>query len=115
MLLRGDWDRGDNFDEAFGKTVAYTDTAGAEVAFAFEGGTLTYICTRAPNRGIASISIDGADKGKFDLYSPTIEWQSKFKFEGLGPGRHVFLLHVTGEGRPGAQGAFVDLDALEVK
>jgi glycosyltransferase involved in cell wall biosynthesis len=114
VLLRGDWDRGDNFDEAFGKTVAYTDTAGAEAAFAFEGGTLTYICTRAPNRGIASISIDGADKGKFDLYSPTIEWQSKFRFQGLGPGRHVFLLHVTGEARPGAQGAFVDLDALEV-
>ncbi|MCU1237854.1 MAG: glycosyl transferase, family 2, partial [Candidatus Solibacter sp.] len=36
-------------------------------------------------------------------------------FEGLGAGRHVFLIHVTGESRREAQGTFVDLDALAVK
>jgi glycosyltransferase involved in cell wall biosynthesis len=114
VVFRGDWDRGDYFDKAFAKTVAYTDTAGSEAALAFEGGAVTYVFTKAPNRGIAAVSIDGVEKGRFDLYSPAVEWQSKLKFEGLGRGRHLFLLRVTGEGRPEAEGKFVDLDALEV-
>ena len=105
----------DDFDRAFAKTVAYTDTAGSEAALAFEGGTVTYVFTKAPNRGIAAISIDGVEKGRFDLYSPAIEWQSRLKLQGLGRGRHLFLLRVTGEGRPEARGQFVDLDALEVQ
>jgi hypothetical protein len=115
VLFRGDWERGDRFDNAFHKTIAYTNTAGAEFAFAFEGTAVSYIFTKATNRGIAAITIDGVSKGKFDLYSATVEWQSRLLFAGLGAGRHVFLLHVTGESRAGAQGAFVDLDALEVK
>jgi glycosyltransferase involved in cell wall biosynthesis len=115
ILFRGDWDRGDTFDGAFDKTVAYTDTAGAEAAFAFEGDALTYVYTKAPNRGIAAISIDGVSKGKFDFYGAAIKWQSKLRFEGLGAGRHLFLIHVTGESRREAQGTFVDLDALAVK
>ena len=100
---------------AYQKTVAFTDTAGAEAALAFEGDALTYVFTKAPNRGIAAITIDGVSKGRFDLYSPAIQWQSRLKFQGLGAGRHLFLLHVTGEGRPEARGQFVDLDALEVQ
>jgi hypothetical protein len=115
VLFRGDWDRGDHFEAAFDKTVAYTDTPGAEAALAFEGSAVTYVFTKAPNRGIATVSIDGVDRGKIDLYSPSIEWQSQRKFEGLGAGRHLFALRVLGESRPEAQGKFVDLDALEVK
>ena len=104
VLFRGDWDRSDGFDDAYQKTVAYTDTAGAEAAFAFEGDAMTYVYTKAPNRGIATITIDGVPKGRFDLYSTTIQWQSRLRFDGLGPGRHVFVMHVTGESRPGARG-----------
>ena len=51
ILLRGDWERGDEFDSAFEHTVTYTDIPGAEIRFAFEGGELTYVFTKAANRG----------------------------------------------------------------
>ena len=115
VLFRGDWERSDRFDEAFHRTVTFTDTAGSEFAIAFEGDTVTYVHTRAPNRGVAAITIDGAWKGEFDLYAGAIQWQSRLTFEGLGAGRHVLVIHVTGKGRAGAGGKYVDLDAIEVK
>jgi hypothetical protein len=115
VLFRGDWERGDRFDGAFAQTLAYTDTAGAEVVFAFEGTAVTFVFTRAPNRGYVAAEIDGVPKGRFDLYSSAVEWQRRLTFDGLPAGRHVLLLRVTGEKRPGAEGAFVDLDALEVR
>jgi len=114
VLFRGDWERSDRFDEAYQKTVAFTDTVGAEAALAFEGDAVTYVYTKAPNRGIAEITIDGVSKGSFDLYSAAIQWRSRLNFDGLGSGRHVFVLRVTGANRGGAEGAFVDIDALEV-
>ncbi len=115
ILLRGDWDRNDEFEQAWHHTVSFTDIAGAEVRFAFEGSTLEYVFTKAPNRGIAAITIDGIDKGRVDLYSPTVEWQSRARYELLGPGRHVLVIRVTGESHPGASGKFVDVDCLRVQ
>jgi hypothetical protein len=115
ILLRGDWERDDGFEQAFQHTVSYTDIAGAEIVFSFEGSELIYIFTRAPNRGIAAIAIDGASKGSVDLYAAQVQWQSRLRFGNLGPGRHLLVIRVTGESRPGAQGRFVDVDALAVK
>ena len=83
---------------------------GAEIGFAFEGSELTYVFTKAPNRGIAAISIDGVAKGTFDLYSA--DPNGRAAVHRLGPGRHLLVIHVTGESRAGAKGTFVDLDAL---
>ena len=114
VLFRGEWERGSQFDDAYQKTIAYTNTPGAEFAFAFEGRAVAYVFTKASNRGIAAITIDGISKGNFDLYSAATQWQSRLRFEGLGPGRHLLVIRVTGESRPEAQDKFVDLDALEV-
>jgi hypothetical protein len=115
ILLRGDWERSDGFEQAFRHTVSYTDTPGAEIRFAFEGSELTYVFTKAANRGIAAITIDGAGRGSIDLYSVEPQWRSAVRFAGLGGGRHLLVIRVTGESRAGATGKFVDLDSLEVK
>ena len=114
ILLRGDWERNDGFERAFRHTVTYTDTPGAEIRFAFEGTRVKYVFTRAANRGIAAITIDGASKGTVDLYSVEPQWQSSVWFTGLGPGRHLLVIRVTGESRAGSTGKYVDLDSLEV-
>jgi hypothetical protein len=114
ILLRGDWERGDEFESAFDHTVTYTDIPGAEIRFAFEGGELTYVFTKAANRGIATVTIDGAVKGTVDLYSVDPQWQSTVRYAGLGAGRHLVVIRVTGENRTGATGKFVDLDAFRV-
>ncbi len=115
VMLRGDWERDGRFEQAHAHTITYTDLPGAEIRFAFRGGELTYVFTKAPNRGMAEITIDGARKGIADLYSPQVQWQSRLRFEYLGPGRHLLVIRVTGENHPGATGKFVDLDALEVR
>jgi hypothetical protein len=115
ILLVGDWDRSDQFAEPLRHTVTFTDIPGAEIRFKFEGGDLTYLFTRAPNRGVASVSIDGVSKGAVDLYSADVQWQSRARFNYLGPGRHLLVIRVTGQSRPAAKGNFVDLDAFEVQ
>ena len=115
ILLRGEWERNDSFAQTFQHTVSYTDIPGAEVRFAFEGTQLTYVFTKAVNRGIAAITIDGINRGNIDLYSVDPQWQSSALFQLLGPGRHLLVIRVTGTSRPAATGKFVDLDALQVK
>jgi hypothetical protein len=115
VLLRGDWERSARFEEAFRHSVTFTDTPGAEIRFAFSGRELTYVFTKAANRGKAAITIDGVSQGSIDLYAVEPQWQSSVRFGDLRPGRHLLVIRVTGESRAGATGKFVDLDALEVK
>ena len=115
ILLVGAWERDDAFEQAFDHTVSYTATPGAEIRFAFEGHELTYVFTRASNRGTATVSIDGASKGTIDLYSAEPEWQSSARFTGLGEGRHLLVIRATGQRRAASTASFVDLDALRVK
>lgn len=115
ILLSGDWERNEQFEETYRHSISFTDTPGAEVRFAFLGSELTWVFTKAPNRGIAAISIDGIPKGTVDLYSAKAQWQSRLLFDHLAPGRHMLVIRVTGKSAPAAQGKFVDVDALQVK
>jgi len=115
ILLRGDWERSDKYEQAFKHSVSYTDIPGAEIRFAFEGSELTYVFTRAVNRGIAAVTIDGINQGDIDLYSVEPQWRSSARFPFLGPGRHLLVIRVTGQSRAASTGKFVDLDALKVQ
>jgi glycosyltransferase involved in cell wall biosynthesis len=115
IRYRGDWTNSDKFDQPFLHTISFTDIPGAEAAFAFEGSSLVYMYTKAPNRGLAGITIDGVSKGAIDLYSPTVEWQSSSRFCCLGPGKHVVVIRVLGQNSPGSTGQFVDLDGFRVE
>ncbi len=115
IVYHGDWDHDRSFAQPVGHTVSYTDIPGAEILLAFEGKALTYVFTRAPNRGIAAVTIDGVDRGVVDLFSPKIEWQSLQRYCCFGPGRHVAVVRVTGGHDPQSTGRFVDLDGFQVE
>ena len=116
LLYRGDWTHDNHtFAEADRRTVSFTDLADAEVEIDFEGKALTYVYTKAVNRGIASVSIDGADQGVVDLYSPGTEWQSRTRFCCFAPGRHVAIVRATGRANPQSKGKFIDLDSFTVE
>src|SRR5262249_41045430 len=115
IVYSGDWSRDKTFAEPVMHTVSYTDVPGAEVAFAFDGKALTWILTKAPNRGIAEVTIDGAPKGDVDLYSAAIEWQSKSRFCCFAAGKHVVTIRVTGQANPKSAGRFVDVDGFVVE
>jgi hypothetical protein len=115
ILYRGEWFRDDRFPAAWASTITYTDDPGATATFAFAGDSLVWRFTRASNRGIAEVTIDGSPRGGFDLYSQDVQWQSTQAFENLGAGRHLLVIRVSGQKRLEADGAFVDIDSLEVK
>ena len=112
--FRGDWERDSHFDAPDLHTISYTDVPGAEVSIAFEGTKLTYVFTKAPNRGVADIRIDGVSRAPIDLYSAQIEWQTRQEFCCLAPGRHLAVIAVTGRKNANSSGVFVDVDSFIV-
>jgi hypothetical protein len=111
MRFRGVWTRSHGFTGPYRHTISYSDATGAEAAFAFEGTALTYVFTKAFNRGIASLSIDGVAH-EIDLYAPVPQWQERLEFCCFPPGSHLVVLRATGRKRPEAKDAYIDLDAF---
>jgi hypothetical protein len=115
IVLRGNWERNATFKQPLRQTITYTDTPGSEISFAFEGQAVNWIFTRAFNRGIAEVIVDGVSKGTVDLYAPGTAWQSRERFCCYGRGRHEMTIRVTGTQNPKSSGRFVDLDGIFVE
>jgi len=115
LVYEGVWQMDRTFTDADRQTISFSDDATAQVQMAFEGKALVYTYTKAPNRGIASITVDGVEQGPVDLYAPAVEWQSRIRFCCFGPGRHTVVLRVTGRSNPNSSGTFVDLDSFVVE
>ncbi len=114
MRFHGAWTRSKSFDGPFRHSVSYTNSPGADVAFAFEGSALTYVFTRSFNRGIASLEVDGAARD-VDLYSPATQWQTRLEICCLARGRHLAILRATGRKNVNARDSYIDLDAFIVR
>ena len=115
IQFRGVWEKFTGFDGAAFHTLTASDLPGAQISFAFEGTALTYVFTKAFNRGLAEVEIDGVEKRIIDLYAPRIEWQSRVTFCCLGHGTHVAKIGVLGRNSSRSSGNFVDLDAFVVE
>jgi hypothetical protein len=115
VLLRGDWEQSTDFASPYRQTVSYSDIPGSEIVFMFQGTALTWMFTKAPNRGIAAVTIDGEDRGKVDLYSAAIEWQSRVRFCCFAAGKHTARIRVSGEKQDASSGLFVDVDGFVVE
>jgi hypothetical protein len=102
------------FEEAAGGTVSFSNSPGAVARVSFEGSEITWVYTRAFNRGIAEVKLDGIAHGEIDLYSPKIVWQARKTFDGLTPGRHTLEIIVAGRKQAAATDQYVDVDALIV-
>src|SRR6185312_2298714 len=100
------WSHDTQFPDAARHTVTYSDVSGASVSLALTGDEVVYVYTRARNRGIAEVRIDGAPRGRVDLYSADTKWQSRTSFTELGPGMHTIEIRVTGEKAAAATGSF---------
>jgi hypothetical protein len=115
MAFRGDWEHNDQFEGPERHTVSFTEEPGAEAAIAFEGRSITWAFTYAPNRGLAEVTVDGASQGVFDLYAPKVQWQAHRVFCCFGPGRHEARIRALGRRNPLSSGNFVDVDSLTVR
>ena len=114
LCWTGDW-TSEGFAEATDGTITHSNHADANVEIVFEGSALIYVHTRAHNRGLASIEIDGAAHGVVDLYSPTVGWRASTAFRGLHPGRHRAVLRVLGRHNSAATDSIVDVDGFVIE
>jgi hypothetical protein len=115
IRLLAPWVHDPQFQDAYLHTLTYSNIPDASISLAFNGSAITYVYTRASNRGIAEVSVDGRLKGRVDLYAPNTAWKSRQRYAGLDPGRHVIEIRITGQRNPQSAGSFVDLDALIVE
>ena len=107
ILYSGGWERDVQFAEPSNHTVSYSRLAGAWVRLAFTGREIAYVYTKAPNRGTASVLIDGVPRGNLLLKSPNVEWRQQTVYTNLGEGKHELEIRVVD--------GYVDVDALLVK
>ena len=112
---KGSWWPDHQFPESSGKSITYSDKAGDTFRVAFTGSAITYVFTKALNRGIAEVKIDGGPPVQINQYLGPTEWQAKQRFGGLNPGPHTLEVSVSGKKDPASSGLFVDLDAVEVE
>jgi hypothetical protein len=111
----GNWTEDHQFPEPASGSITYSDVAGHSVRFSFEGTRVVYWFTRALNRGVAEVRIDGRVRAWIDAYSPRTRWQAKREFMVSGDAPHTFELHVTGRKNARSSGVFVDIDQIEVR
>jgi hypothetical protein len=111
VVYSGHWSAG-TFRSAFRGTLTFSDEPGAVARFAFQGVELQYVYTKAPNRGMALVTIDGTVRRTIDLYDPQIVWQGRAVFGGLPPGPHRAEIQVLGRHNSASSGDFIDIDAL---
>jgi hypothetical protein len=115
ISFAGHWYRDQQFTSAHNRTLTYSDVPGDLFRLTFNGTEIKYLFTRAENRGVAEIFIDGRSRAKLDMYAPATEWQASIVFDELAPGEHKLEVHITAEKNPRSSGRFVDVDALVIK
>lgn len=113
----GKWTSG-NLPGSYGGTVRYSSTARDKVQLnkiAFTvNGNFAWVSTLGPNRGLASVTVDGGPPQTVDLYSPTLQpAKVAFAANNLAAGTdHTVTVQVLGTRNAASSGTRVDLDAF---
>jgi hypothetical protein len=105
------WTRGVFEGPAHG-TLTFAQQPGAVAQFTFTGTAVTWFYTKAYDRGMASVLIDGVERSVVDLYSPDVEWQASTTFDGLPEGTHTFEIRTLDRRNPSSAGLVIDVDRL---
>ena len=110
----GAWLDDHQFSRAADGSLTYSNVPGNTLRFAFRGSGITYVYTKALNRGIAAVSIDGVERARINLYSRQTKWQAETSFGGLDPGPHMIEVRILGRKDPRSSDYYVDLDRFVV-
>jgi hypothetical protein len=111
----GTWTHSTCCATAYNGTISWSNTAQDAVTFTFTGTGITYVFTKAYNRGIAYITIDGGDVTPIDLYAPLPNQWQQSQFYGLSAGVHTIHIAVSGTKNPASADYYVDVDRFIVQ
>lgn len=96
-------------------SVVESYTPSDTLTFTFKGSQISWIGGKAPNYGIAQVTVDGVSQGTVDLYASSyLPQQTLFQSATLPVAQHTITIAVTGQHNPQSKGTIVTLDALVV-
>lgn len=97
---------------SFARSGAFGDTT----YLRFNGSAVKWITHKAPNHGIALVTIDGEEPELVDLFAPTNTWKSKvWTRSGLSETTHTVTIEYTGLLNPASSSSMLGVDAFDVK
>jgi len=117
IQYRGNWQVG-SVAGAYGGGVHFATQPGPNatvngLTWTVTSGSVAWVSTLGPDRGIATITIDGGAPVTMDLYAPTQQVAKVvYTLGGLSPGTHTVVLTVTGTKNAASAGTRVDVDAF---
>jgi hypothetical protein len=111
----GHWVKDTQFQAASNGTLTYSNVPGDRFRFAFEGTAVTLLYTKAFNRGMADVLLDGKPAGTLDMYSMEVQFQRRAAYGPLKAGTHTIEVEVKASKDPKSSNSVVDLDAIEVR
>ncbi len=92
-----------------------SNTAGAQLVFAFTGSAVSWIGGRDALSGIANVYVDGIFAAAVDTFAPLPQLQATlFSVTGLPVGPHRLVIEATGRKQPLAAAEWITVDALDV-
>ena len=102
---------------AYGGTVHASSAAGPSATLSgltwTRAGSVAWVSTLGPDRGIAVVSIDGGPPVSVDLFAASQQAaQVVFALNGLSPGTHTLVVTPQGSRNPASTGNRVDVDAF---
>ncbi len=111
----GTWSYGTQ-DGAYGKDNHWSSTTGSSLQIRFTGTKIKLYGAKAPNHGIAYISIDGTTAAAIDYYSDTRKDNALiFESTNLGADKeHVLTVIVSGLKNTSSSGIAITADRVEV-
>ena len=84
------------------------------VRLRFRGSKIVYKYTKAYNRGVVSVSMDGEERLRLDQYAPEVLWQQEVVLEAHGESAHVVEIRILREKAAKSENYFADIDELRV-
>jgi hypothetical protein len=115
ICYAGSWTQ-QALSSAYGGGVKYSSAKGSAAQFTFTGQNVAWVSTKGPNRGKATVSVDGVVVQTIDLYSSTTQTRKMvFSQSNLDPSvSHTITVQVLGTKRSASSGTRVEVDAFVV-
>ena len=99
---------------ASGNFFESSDRTNDTITYKFNAPSIKWITRKGPEMGKALVTIDGVNKGTFDLYRPSALWNQQILFGGLTSAAHTIIIKVTGTKNASASDFQVALDGFLV-
>jgi hypothetical protein len=93
-------------------TVSNDATSGEYVSVTFTGTSIYWLGTYGPAQGIATVYLDGVNKGNVDMYSRTTKYQVVNSVTGLTNATHTLKILVSGTKDSNSSANTISVDAF---